>query len=283
MYKSTLNKDIVRKEDMKLVFSEFKQKNRKLRYFGMPSGDMKDILTWKKFLSDYTAVEIDDEQVNEMALTAYKKGIINKLTILRGNIDDIILNNKDRDRNMLNSPFDIVFLDYFGGVYYRGLDRINAIKTLFKIQKPNNFVLLMTINLIDKGYYERIDALGKIQKTLSSLSGSQNLNKIKECIEWYKSKDTEEKYRQKIYIPYLLKTSAEIENYKIHCYAPIFYKGFKNSPMLHFRFKAFFEGNRSLSSVSDQSVPDLFNLRLKISEGGRILSGGDKSPEIRLV
>ena len=142
-YESTGNKDRVRKEDKALIEKEFKRKKAQLSYLGMPSGELKDILEWRDYLSRCTAVENDFAQRHTLELNAVRLNLSGKIDILFGDIDNILAHGKDKYGNKLKFPYDIVFLDYFGGILYRGFRRVNAIDSLVSKQKGNSFLLFL--------------------------------------------------------------------------------------------------------------------------------------------
>lgn len=283
-YHSTINKDRVRKEDTNLVSSEFKNKGRGLSYLGLPSGEMKDIIEWKEYLSKYTAIERDINQRNSILLTALKENLQDNLTLLFGELDEILSYGKDKFNNELEFPYDVVFLDYYGGIIYRRFRRIDAIKSLIEKQKSSSFILLMTFNLEESEYAknQRINVLNKIK---SELFGFYPFNvEMKACIEnvikWHNSETTPEFYRHKIFVPFLIKTNAEMLGFKLHTYPPIFYRGFRNNPMIHFQFKLMTGGISPTKEVSEQTILDIINLNLKQSEGGRISIMKNQGPRI---
>lgn len=283
-YHSTINKDRVRQEDTKLVSREFKNKGRKLIYLGLPSGEMKDIIEWKEYLSKYTAIERDENQRNAILLTALKENIQDNLTLIFGELDEILLRGKDKFNNELKFPYDVVFLDYFGGIIYREFRRINAIKSLIEKQKFLSFILLMTFNLEESEYAkkQRIDVLNKIKTELYSFYpfNEKIKNVIKDVIEWYNFESTPEFYRQKIFVPFLIKTNSEMLGFRLHCYPPIFYRGFRKNPMIHFQFKLTPGGVSPTKEVSQQTVIDIINMNIKQAESGRINVMKTQGPRI---
>jgi hypothetical protein len=283
-YHSTINKDRVRNEDTKLVLKKFQREKRGLSYLGLPSGEMKDILEWKDYLSRYTAVERELDQRHRLELTALKNNLQDNLVILFGDLDNILVKGGDKFGNKLEFPYDIVFLDYYGGIIYRGFRRIRAINSLIEKQKLNHFLLLMTFNLEESSYArnERINVLGKIKDELLGFYPYDTTMKeqIEKIIEWHKSEQTPEFYRQKIFVPYLIKTNSEMVGFKVHSYPPLFYKGFKDAPMIHFAFKLIPEGISSTKAVSEQTILDIINLNLKQVENGRISIMKHQAPHL---
>jgi len=284
-YASTRNKERVRQEDTKLIEQEFSRKGRKLSYLGMPSGEMKDILTWAEYIDSCTAVEIDEVQRRKLALNLMKYNLEGCTRILFGDIEDILIAGVDNFGNALNYTYDVVFLDFFGTILYKDLKRVKAINCLFEKQKGHSFLLLLTFNIKQKKYshhaIERI--FDKIKKELygfylydESITGT-----LKDIIDRYKSNETHEMYRQKLFVPFFVKTRGENSGFKTHCYPPIFYLGFNKSPMIHFAFKLTSELASPTRAVSEQTIIDIINLNVKQAERGRVKVRDKQMPQLK--
>ncbi len=282
-YESTKNKDRVRKEDKELIEKEFKKKKIKLSYLGMPSGELKDILEWQDYLDKCTAIENDFAQRHMLELNAVRLNLNGRIDILSGDIDDILIQGKDKYGNKLKFPYDIVFLDYFGGILYKGFRRVNAIKSLISKQKGNSFLLFLTFNLKESGYAKNaiINTLRKIKEELSVFCFQDDKTKkqIAKLIKWYE--DAEEIYRHKIFVPYFIKTNAENVGFKVHAYSPIFYEGFGKNPMLHFIFKLTPEIESPTKAVSGQTMIDIINLNLKEVSKKRVFVSKKRPPYLK--
>ena len=283
-YASTDNKERVREEDTRLIKKEFLRKKRKLLYLGMPSGEMRDILAWQSYIDKCTAVEIDPRQRNELVLNAIKNNLQDKMSLLFGDMEEILIKGRDRFNNKLEFPYDVVFLDCFGTLVYRGLKRIKAITSLIEKQKGNSFLLLITFNLRKRKYTKNsvIGVLNKIQKELGSFYISDDLIKkrIRDVIEWYKLDKTNEMYRQKLFVSYFLKAIAEEYGFRIHAYSPIFYLGFNSSPMIHFSFKMIPEIDSPTRAISEQTIIDLINLNIKEVSGKKLFVKKEQAPSL---
>lgn len=283
-YESTENKDRVRKEDKVLIEKEFKRKKAKLSYLGMPSGELKDILEWQDYLGRCTAVEIDFAQRHTLELNAVKSNLNGKIDILFGDIDDVLIYGKDKHGNKLKFPYDIAFLDYFGGILYRGFRRVNAIGSLISKQKGSSFLLFLTFNLEESGYAKNtiVNTLRKIKEELSVfyLKDNKTKKQIAELIKWYE--DTKEIYRQKIFVPYFIKTNAENAGFEVHAYSPVFYEGFKKNLMIHFAFKLTPEGESPTKAVSKQTIIDIINLNLKEASRGKLAVLKKQTPTLKI-
>lgn len=285
-YTTTDNKERVREEDTELIKKEYAKKKRKLSYLGMPSGEMRDILAWKDYLERCSAVEINAKIRNQLWLNVINSGLSDKVNILFGNIEDILINGKDNFKNKLQFSYDVVFLDCFGAILYHELKRIKAITSLIEKQKGNQFLLLLTFNIRERNYCSQSldDSLGKIEKELLGyyLRDDKAKKVISKVINWYKSNKTEEMYRQKLFTPYLIKTKAEERGFNVHAYSPIFYSGFNNSPMIHFAFKLTPGEESPTKEVSNQTIFDLMNLNLKEASQGRVFVRRQQAPTLNM-
>lgn len=285
-YVSTDNKKIIRYEDAKLIKRECDRKNKKLSYLGMPSGEMLDILAWQIYFYRYSAVEIDAQQRSKLILNTIQNGLNGKISILFGDIEDILIKGKDKYGNKMQYPYDVVFLDCFGTLLYKELKRIKAITALIDKQKGYSFLFLLTFNLNQRNYCKHSvdNAFRKIEHELSNAYPNDIAaqEKIKILVNWYAAIDTNEMYRQKLFAPYLVKTKAEERGFKVHTYSPIFYKGFNSSPMIHFSFKLTSEQDSPTKAVSEQALLELINLNLKEASKGKIFVMSQQAPTLNI-
>lgn len=285
-YSSSKSKERVREEDTELIKKEFLRKKKKLSYLGMPSGEIRDILAWQHYIDRCTAVEIDEKQRRDLILNIIRNNLQDKTSVLFGDVEEILVKCKDPFGNKLDFPYDIVFLDLFGTILYKGFNRIKAIKSLIEKQKGYPFLLLLTFNIRERRFCKNaiMEVLKKIQEELSGFYIHDELTqeKIINIIAWYKSESTHEMFRQKLFVPYFIKTVGEEYGFWIHVYSPIFYKGFNNSPMIHFAFKLIPELNSPTKAVSKQTILDIINLNLKETSKGRIFVKTNRAPSLNI-
>ncbi len=101
----TRNKQSVRDRQGETIQKYLKLKTGSLKYFGLPSDEMKDILDWQPMFSEFIAVERGTapnywERQHLLMFNAFKNDILSKVTLLRGDIDLVILSGKDENGNV---------------------------------------------------------------------------------------------------------------------------------------------------------------------------------------
>ena len=133
-YMSSPDKDIVRDHfDLPLLRTFSDNKGGKLKYFGMPGAECRDILSWRDVLREVVAVERATRNLGPMENLLKKHFIEIKSSVHHGDVDDVILqgygNRRQRGKQSTRPivangydehlgrriwEFDIVYLDYFG-------------------------------------------------------------------------------------------------------------------------------------------------------------------------
>lgn len=279
------NKEIIRRMiDTPLIKDEFERKNRKLSYFGLPSDGLYDIIAWKNFLGSYDAVELGEEGHKSISqsllmLCAFKNGISKDIRLLRGDINEIIISGTDDSKLNPRFPFDVVNLDYYGGMLHNGNKKVEAISRLVEKQTGSDFVLIMTFDVKEEDGGEKIKTLDKIEQRLLQLYPERR-EKIDKFVRWYQSDKASDIHRQKVYLPYFLQHPAEDKHFKIHFEEPVMYKGTKDAPMIHFVCKFTYEHDTTTASVSTQSILQILNLRIREVNDGKIIISSTQAPEI---
>src|SRR5262249_46070040 len=155
----TNNKQVVRDLQCEVMRERFAKRLGGLSYFGLPSSSLEDVAQWSPLLQRVTAVERGEagkewEMQNEVLINAFRLGISRMLTLLRGDIDSILLSDVDGHGNKPAWPYDVISLDYSGGLFYRNeggqLCRLEAIKKVFERQAAagaKEFLLFVSFNL----------------------------------------------------------------------------------------------------------------------------------------
>lgn len=261
----TNNKQIVRELNYKFIERKFHDRENDLVYMGLPSAEMKDVLVWKKYIKFVYAIEIGKtgEQFirqHGIYVTAFKEQLINMLRVLRGDIDEIIINKKDNFGNKLEYPFDLVNLDYCSGVIYRQVNqpkalRLEALRELFNNQAEfqKDFMLILSVNL-DHDKTEII-------KTLDSMKNSlENMNYDNSVIDEIKKHEYEE-VRLKIYVLYVISSLAN-NYYKVEFTKPIHYEGNNRTRMMNFQFYFKFDSNMFAPRVDIHEFKKIINTKM---------------------
>jgi hypothetical protein len=214
----------------------------RLSYFGLPSSSLEDVKQWDPLLERITAVERGEsgkEWVlqHELLLNAFRLGISQKLTLLRGDIDRILITGKDLYGNYPEWPYDIVSLDYSGGLFYKDsagkLTRLEAIRRVFQHESnagATDFVLLLSFNIDQVDQHEVRESLKVIQRELKRFGQAAN-----EVIDAY-LRHPKEQSRLKLYTLRLISTLAVESNFESEGDSPILYLGNRNTEMMAFRF-----------------------------------------------
>lgn len=293
MFQDSINKQIVRCNWDKPILDIFKKKKqRNLSYFGMPGAEIKDLLDWRDLLSTISAVQIvrdgkdkDDDlsTLRKMHLNVNVRKISN-VQILRGAVEDIIINGYDMDDNFPNQhvtednknvffKYDLFNLDFVGGVGYKsgnqtkqgssGGRRLESIRRLFERQKKNSFVLLLTVNVRDTLGDEPMRYLMEEAKRYEK-------QPVKDIVEWTIKLGGEgnKDQRLKTWVPLFIKGLAETNMFYCHCYPPVVYEGHEHARMVHFVFTLDYEENRIIKVSSPQDEGQITQLPLiEVSNG----------------
>lgn len=267
LFKSSENKNFIRNLDAFFIEEECEHHGNKLRYFGLPSEGLYDIIRWRDSISSICAVERGSKskpfvKQNLLISKAMRLGIHNDLVLLRGDINEIIINGKDEVGTELKFPFELVNLDYGGTILYPDRLRIDAMEELIKKQKPLDFVLLLTCNIREHDSLELIETQKRIKKEIIQYRSDLN-DYIDQHFKWIN--DNASLYRQIIHVYYLLKNVGENNKYKVNCLPAINYKGNKHSEMLHYIIQFRYTSDASTRVISDQSTLDLLNMDSKIA------------------
>ena len=184
-YRSSPDKDIVREHfDLPLLRAFSDNKGEKLKYFGMPGAECRDILSWRDVLREVVAVERSTLKLGSMENLLKKHFIEIKSSVHHGDVDDVILHGRGNrrthgkqssKRSVANGydqnldrwiwEFDIVYLDYFGPFLPQESDefpaargkRDLALRHLFeqeRLDARGSWVLLLTV---EGGQYPQDD------------------------------------------------------------------------------------------------------------------------------
>lgn len=260
----TKNKDTVRGLQRETIEHWLGPRLGNLRYFGLPSSALADAIAWQEMFEEFVAVERGTkgrewELQHDLELEAFRSGISHKVSLLRGDIDVIIKRKKDECGNRLRFPFDVVSLDYSGGLFYRNklgnFGRLQAITSVIAQQatKHSDFVFCVSCNLdqVDQGEVRR--TLENLQTELVryGLSGTQ-------VVEAY-LKHTMEEARLKLYVPHFVNQEAAKNHYNCVTEMVIIYEGNLKTRMMAFRFWLSFDARTEALRSPRERLSQLFN------------------------
>lgn len=234
----TINKQKVREMNLILIQRFFEDRKGKLRYLGLPSTSMEDVLQWKEFFDHITAVErgrTGEEYCfqHDLMLTAMQNNISNKVCLLRGDMDDILLQGKDNFNITLQYPFDVVSLDYSGGIIYKDesgrAKRTASIQRMIWEQSERNqdFLFYISCNLDNEDQGEIRSLIEDIERSLSKIGVN-----VRKTISSYLNHKLDE-VRLKIFVPFMIGNLAS-QWYQCENFKPIYYRGNRETRMMNF-------------------------------------------------
>ena len=280
----TINKAKVRELDFALIRRHFKSRKGELRYIGLPARNLIELREWDEYFCHFSAVERGKGnngfiEQHDLILTSMQYGLGNRLALLRGEMDGILSNGKDEYGNYVQYPFDVVSLDYSGGVVYKDSygrsRRTEAIVELISRQAEQNkdflFFISSNLDIDDQGEVRII--LKDIARELAKMGIKANA-----VINAIKSHELDE-VRLKIYIPFIIKNMAE-KWYKCEFFKPVFYLGNRQTRMMHFSFWL----KRTQKYIAGKPTPsdiiDILNLPAFLCENGILTETNFDLPEI---
>ncbi len=261
VFKSNPNKDFLRSGYDKAIVKEwFSEAGRPLEYLGLPGPDMLDIVEWQEFLGRFTAIERGENEQHLLFLRANVRDVEHRLYSLYGEFDEIIRTGRDRYNRAPRWPYDLVNLDYYGGLVYQTLSRPLALQKLIANQDEykRSFLLVITQHLRDadlKG--EKLSFFDELERRLVRDLGSRGT--IAEAMTSFKSTRTPDTARQVAYVNILLRDFGEASHFQVNCRPAIVYSGTGGARMLHF-VTALIHSERAYRAVSEQSLIDVVNL-----------------------
>lgn len=260
----TKNKDTVRTLQRNTIRKYLADKLGRLRYFGLPSSTLGDARAWEDDFAEFVAVERGErgkewELQHDLEFQAFRVGLFGKVRQFRGDIDSVIRKGRDQIGNKVPFPFDVVSLDYSGGLFYRdeahGLCRLKAIATLIEQQSKSelDFVLLISCNL------DQIDQ-GEVRRTLMNIGTDLVRYGLagEKVIRSYLAHEREEAHL-KLYLPYFVNQEAAKHHYNCETSKVIFYAGNRKVRMMAFRFFLRFDIRTESLRAPQERLSQLIN------------------------
>ena len=285
--KYTKNKQVIRDLQFEQIKIRFKCRLGYLKYLGLPSEEMKDVADWSAAFKEFVAVERGVEKEpwrtqHKLLLSSFKLGISHKLKLLRGDIDRVIIHGQDEYENPVVYPFDVVNLDYSGGLLYTDEGgtylRLSAIKKLIEKQAEYKipYLLFISCNLDNPNTGEIHHTLKNIKTELLRYSGTG-----KEVIISY-LKHKKEEARLKIYVPYIIIQFATYVNYYAESEKVIYYSGNRGIRMMNFRLFLKHDPRTFAPRYPKERLVTIFNRPLLHIINGKIEENSMALPKLRI-
>jgi hypothetical protein len=261
LFESNANKDYLRRSfDKQVVERWFKDRGAPLHYLGLPGPEILDIVEWQEYIGQFTTIERGADEQHLILLRTNVRDIEHRLHSLYGEFDEILLTGRARYNHMPRWPYDLVNLDFFGGLLYRDLSRPKAIRKLIENQEEygRSFLLIITYHIRDADLAgEKVSFVDDLQRKLERDLGRER--QISEWADWYRRESTPDVARQSLYLNTVLYEEGETAHFEVHCRPVVLYSGTGGARMLHMvsDFKYQTGAHRA---VSAQSLLDVVNL-----------------------
>lgn len=303
-FADTENKAIIRRIWDRALLQRWIQKQQRslLTYFGLPGPDVHDLIDWKDLLDRFrTGVESIGrtkreqikarDEMGKLTTNLFIAGISSGFQLLRGDIEDIILDGLDSDGNrpqindgriahIARFGYDLVNLDFDGGFGYKdgtgAAKRVAALKKLFERQEGHSFLFFLTINVRD--------TMGdEIEDYLRGLRTRERGPNWQETLDWYLNRpDGERDYKLKAIIPSFIEAIADVRVFRCRSHPPIAYEGHEHAHMLHFAFElqtVILNGrSANLRGFGPQDDSELISLPLIRCENGQLQFASKQHP-----
>lgn len=251
--------------DYGFLAQEVNYHEKKLRYFGLTGENLLDVIAWNELLDEIIAVEKGSRsdpysKQNLLVCKALQLSLSDKLTLLRGDVNEIILNDKDEIGNRVPYPFELINLDYGGSILYPDRLRTDALEILVSRQRPIDFLLLITSNIREFDQNELLNTQRRIRQEILQYRVDIK-GKIDSYFELINKR--EPIFRQILHLHFLVKYLGEINKYKTTCFPAIYYQGSKKTELIHYIFRFRYQKGDSTRVISDQSLLDILNQGFK--------------------
>lgn len=279
-----INKNSIRLNYDKPIISRFsEQKSQKLIYFGLPGRNMTDVIEWKEYIEKIFAVEIDEIERHLIMVTAFQNRLDKMLEVFVGDIDELLLRGCDKYETPLDCAFDLINLDYYGGLIYKDLKgdskRIEALRKLIERQRLNkqDFLLLLTFNTRNRDEDEFDKTLDQIDLELDSVGLD-----VSPSIDWYI--DARYDYKIKVYAIYILNRIGAANGFFLNnkiLQPPVTYLGTSHRRMVHFALPFNYNAD-IIGTAPTLSSVDILNLTLLECRNGNLQTCSPRPPLLRI-
>jgi hypothetical protein len=214
---------------------------------------MLDVIAWGEIIDRAVCVDRDKDVIGSMAICAQNAGLFSACTFLRGDIESILTEGMDEDRNPLpEALFDVVNMDLEGSLFQSDpAGRLDAIDALFRHQRRYEapFVLFLTLGFRSV----RKNAMDEVNRKLRDIESELNHEGVNahDTVMWYLGRGTER--RLKVYVPYAVEERARPSRFRLEKYLAYHYIGTGDVHMAHFAMH--------LTYSKDQVSPPRTSLR----------------------
>ena len=230
---------------------------------------MLDIVEWQNYLDNFTTIERVERQQHLLFLTANVRDVEHRLHALYGEFDEILRSGRDRYGRMPRWPYDLINLDFYGGLLYSDLARPSALRKLVENQAAHqrSFLQIMTHDLRDgdRGHEKR-SFLSDVRKALARDIPALASNV---ALDWYERMDTPDAARQSLYTNVFFHDLGENSQFLVNCRPATVYIGTGGTKMIHYVTEFIFRKSAH-RAVSDQSLTDILNLGVHEVVGGHV-------------
>lgn len=259
--------------DLGFIKKEYNHHGKKLRYFGLPGESLYDIEAWAEFIGEIYAAEIGSKsdpssKQSLLIANAINMNVYDKLVLLRGEINEIILKGYDEIGTKIIYPFELINLDYGGSLLYKDRIRVKSLDVLFKNQQKKDFLLLITSNVREFDLEELIKTQDRIKKEFSQF-GKKFINQLN--LYFNQINKDESLLRQIIHVHYLIKNLAENNKFDIACYPGIKYEGSKQTILIHYIFRLRYNMQASTKTPSKQTLVEILNQGVQEVSNGKLV------------
>jgi hypothetical protein len=258
--------------DLPAIEKEYTHHGKRLTYFGLPSEGLYDVRDWQRYIGQIVAVERGDpyDPARRQAILlskAIRLGLSERLVLLRGELNEIILQGKDTIGQKLTYPFELVNFDYGGTLLYPDRVRVEALEHFVREQMKNDFLLLITLNVREYDPREIDETQERIKAEVTQLLPTQA---ARVASYFQRMNNSNSPLRQVTHVLYLLRGLAEANHYRISWDAPILYAGSKGTPLIHYVVRFSFQCGASTKVVSDQGLNDILCVQPRILKGRKL-------------
>jgi hypothetical protein len=243
----------------------------KLKYFGLPSAELLDVLTWRDSISAITAVERIPDVHRDIMKTIFKNKLESICDLISGDINEILKEGSFKPHQLFN-------LDFYGGFVHKKADGSasvpDALKALIRRQAEarESFILIATFQLRDSDKVEYDEYINTIHRSLSKFPVSN----LSDNIDFHISKGNPKNvYRLKVCFPAFVYFSG-LPDFVFKLSRIYYYKN-----LVHFVIEMSFVSDKALGTLPDHEIlVEILNMQVSDVEGRLVTTRTPKVPQI---